>query len=184
MKMKIIVLLLVLCAVLLSGCAGNEQPSPEENVTSEETVTPGENVTPVQPETPEENITAEETETPGENITSEETVTPGETVTSEEDGRLNVSTSEIKETPYMIRLINKRASSSSLEIKKGESVSWINMEDNPKRVLTLVSEEKLFENTGLVYKRAFTYAFNETGDYQFSVVGQPRMNVSISVAEP
>ena len=105
-------------------------------------------------------------------------------ITLGKNGRLNVSTSEIKETPYMLRLINKRVSSSSLDVKKGESVSWINMEDSPKRVLTLVSEEKLFENTKLVYKRAFTYTFNETGDYHFSIVGQPKMNVTVNVAEP
>lgn len=188
MKTKIIVLLLIFGAVLLSGCTGNEQPSTEENTTPEETVTPVENTTVV--ETPEENVTAIETETSEENVTSEENATSEEKETLEENvtpgdnGRLNVSTSEIKETPYLVRLINKRASSSSLEIKKGESVSWINMEDSPKRVLTLVSEEKLFENTGLAYKRAFTHTFNETGDYHFSVVGQPRMNVTVNVAEP
>ncbi|PAV13977.1 hypothetical protein ASJ81_15585 [Methanosarcina spelaei] len=176
MKTKIIVLLLIFGAVLLSGCTGNEQPSTEKNATPEETVTPVENTTVVG--TPEENVTSEENVTPEVNVTSEENVTPGE------NGRLNISTSEIKETPYLLRLINNRVSSSSLEIKKGESVSWINMEDNPKRVLILVSEEKLFENTNLTYRRAFTYTFNETGDYHFSIVGQPRMNVTVSVAEP
>lgn len=176
MKTKIIVLLLILGAVLLSGCAGNEQPSPEENQTPEETTTPGENVTPVQPETPEENVTVIETETPEENVTSEENATSGTT---------GVSTPGIKKTPYTIRLDNNnRASSSSLEIKTGESVAWLNMKDNPKRVFTLVSDENLFENTSLVYRRAFAYTFNETGDYHFSVVGQPRMNVNVSVAEP
>jgi PBP1b-binding outer membrane lipoprotein LpoB len=182
MKTKIIVLLLIFGAVLLSGCTGNDQPSTEENATPEETVTPVENTTVV--ETPEENVTAVETETPEENVTPEENKTLEENVTPGENGRLNVSTSEIKETPYLVRLINKRASSSSLEIKKGESVSWINMEDKPKRVLTLVSEEKLFENTNLAYKRAFTYTFKETGDYHFSIVGQPKMNVTVNVAEP
>jgi PBP1b-binding outer membrane lipoprotein LpoB len=176
MKTKIIVLLLIFGAVLLSGCTGNEQPSTEKNATPEETVTPVENTTVIG--TPEENVTSEENVTPEVNVTSEENVTPGE------NGRLNISTSEIKETPYLLRLINNRVSSSSLEIKKGESVSWINMEDNPKRVLILVSEEKLFENTNLTYRRAFTYTFNETGDYNFSIVGQPRMNVTVSVAEP
>lgn len=188
MKTKIIVLLLIFGAVLLSGCTGNEQPSKEENAAPEETVTPVENTTVM--ETPGENATAVETETSEENLTSEGNVTTKENetleenVTSEGNGRLNVSTSEIKETPYLLRLINNRASSSSLDIKKGESVSWINMEDKPKRVLTLVSEEKLFENTNLAYKRAFTYTFNETGDYHFSIVGQPKMNVTVNVAEP
>jgi len=188
MKTKIIVLLLIFGAVLFSGCTGNEQPSTEKNATPEETVTPVENTTVVG--TPEENVTSEENETPEVNGTSEENVTPEVNVTSEENvtpgenGRLNISTSEIKQTPYLLRLINNRVSSSSLEIKKGESVSWINMEDNPKRVLILVSEEKLFENTNLAYRHAFTYTFNETGDYHFSIVGQPRMNVTVGVAEP
>jgi len=201
MKTKIIVLLLIFGAVLFSGCTGNEQPSTEKNATPEETATPVENTTIV--DTPEENATAIETETSDENVTQEnvtqenvtqenvtpenvtqENVTQEKSVTSEGNGRLNVSTTEIKQTPYLLRLINKRASSSSLDIKKGESVSWVNMEDSPKRILTLVSEEKLFDDTRLAYKRAFTYTFNETGDYHFSVVGQPRMNVTVSVAEP
>lgn len=182
MKTKIIVLLLIFGAVLLSGCIGNEQPSTEKNATPEETVTPVENTTVT--ETPEENITTGENETSEENVTSKENETLEKNITSGGNGRLNVSTTEIKETPYLLRLINKRVSSSSLDIKKGESISWINMEDSPKRVLTLVSEEKLFEDTKLVYKRAFTYTFNETGDYHFNVVGQPRMNVTVNVAEP
>ncbi|AKB54863.1 hypothetical protein A9239_03865 [Methanosarcina sp. A14] len=190
MKTKIIVLLLIFGAVLFSGCTGNEQPSTEKNATPEETATPVENTTIV--DTPEENATAIETETSEENVTQEnvtqenitqENITQ-ENVTLGNNGRLNISTSEIKDTPYLLRLINNRISSSSLEIKKGESVSWVNMEDSPKRILTLASEEKLFDDTRLAYKRAFTYTFNETGDYRFSVIGQPRMNVTVSVAEP
>lgn len=185
MKTKIIVLLLIFSTILLSGCAGNEKPSPEENATPEETATPVENVTVA--ETPKENVTVLENKTAEENVTTVETETQDKNVTSDEnetEGRLGVSTPKIQETPHLVRLENHRASSSSLEIKKGERVSWINMQDSPKRVFTLVSEENLFENTSLVYKRAFTYTFNETGDYHFSVVAQPRMNVSVSVAEP
>jgi plastocyanin len=179
MKTKIIVLLLIFSAVLLSGCTGNEQPSPEKNATPEETVTPVENLTAV--ETPEENITVAETETPVENVTSEKNVTSEEYQT---DGRLKISTSGEKKT-YTVELENNyRASPSSHEIKKGETVAWLNLKDNPKRVFTLVSEENLFENTNLVYKRPFAYTFNETGDYHFSIVGQPKMNVTVSVAEP
>ncbi len=87
-------------------------------------------------------------------------------------------------TSYTVRLENYRASPPSLEIKEGEAVAWINMHDNPKRVFTLVSEENLFENTNLVYRRAFAYTFNQTGDYKFTVLGQPKMNVSVSVTEP
>ena len=46
MKIKIIVLLLVLGAVLLSGCVGDEKPSPEKMQLLKQTVTPTDNVTP------------------------------------------------------------------------------------------------------------------------------------------
>ena len=179
MKTKIIVLLLIFGTILLSGCMGNEQSSPEKNATPEENLTPVVNTTVVG--TAEENVTTAENKTAEKNVTTipEENVT---TVGTE--GKLGISTPKIQETPYMVRLNNNKASSSGLEIKKGESVAWINMEESPKRVFTLVSEENLFNSTSLVYKRAFTYTFNETGDYHFSVVGQPRMNVNVSVAEP
>lgn len=179
MKTKIIVLLLIFGVVLLSGCTGDEQPSPDENATPEETTTPVENLTAV--ETPEENVTAIETETPEENVTAVETETPEENETEETGG---VTTSDIRSATYTVRLDNNMARPSSLEIKQGETVAWLNIEDNPKRTFTLVSEENLFENTNLVYKRSFTYTFNETGDYHFSVIGQPRMNVTVSVVEP
>jgi len=50
MKTKIIVLLLIFGTILLSGCTGNEQPSPKENATPEENVTPVENATVETPE--------------------------------------------------------------------------------------------------------------------------------------
>jgi plastocyanin len=174
MKMKIIVLLLVLSAVLFSGCVGDEQPSPEENATHEENVTPEENLT------SEENVTHEENVTPAETEPEEE-MTPDENETAEE---AETSSSEIRETPYTIRLVNYRASPSSLEIKEGETVAWVNLQETPKRAFTLVSEDSLFENTSLVYKRSFVYTFNETGDYSFKIVGQQKMNVNVSVVEP
>jgi plastocyanin len=180
MKLKIIVLLLVLSTVLLSGCLGNEQPKPEENATPNETSTPNMSATPVETVTPEGNATPGEFVNPegnetGENVTPERNVTP-------EAG--TVSTPSIKETPYLIRLANFKASTSSLEIKKGETVAWMNLQENPKRNFKLVSQEGLFEETTLVYKRAFTHTFNETGNYNFIIIGQPKMNVSVSVVSP
>jgi PBP1b-binding outer membrane lipoprotein LpoB len=169
MKIKVIVLLLVLGAVLLSGCVGNQQPSPEKNTTPTETVTPIETVTPVETMTPEVNTT------PAVTLPPEGNVTPAAGM---------ISTPDLKNTPYLIRLANYKASPTSLEIKKGEIVAWMNLQENPKRSFTLVSQEGLFENANLVYKRSFTYTFNETGNYNFTVVGQPKMNVSVSVASP
>jgi plastocyanin len=186
MKIKIIVLLLVLSAVLFSGCAGTEQPSPEENATPEETVTPEEIETPEETETPveTETETPEEVETPAATEPEEE-ITPGEDETENEteEGPV-VTTPGIRESPYVIRLDNYIASPSSLNIKEGETVAWINYHDSPKRSFTLISEQDLFEDANLVYGRSFVYTFNETGDYNFTVAGQPRMSVNITVSEP
>lgn len=171
MKTKIIILLLVLSVVLFSGCAGNEQPSPEENATPEETVTPEEVETPAVTETEEENVTAEENETEEENVTAEENET-------EQGAAVNNSNSKV----YTIRLDNYKASASSLDIKEGETVAWLNYQDSPRRVYTLVSEQGLFDNQSLSYRRSFAYIFNETGEYNFTVIGQPKMNVSITVS--
>jgi hypothetical protein len=178
MKIKIIVLLLVLGAVLLSGCLGNKQPSPEENVTPGESITPGVDTTPEEIATTVETITPEGNATPEETATSGENITPGGNVTQ------GVGEFGIEETAHLIRLVNFRASSSSLEINKGGAVAWMNLQDNPKRILTLVSEDGLFDPTNLVYKRSFAYTFNETGTYNFTIIGQPKMNVSVNVVEP
>ncbi|AKB74155.1 Copper binding protein, plastocyanin/azurin family [Methanosarcina lacustris Z-7289] len=181
MKIKLIVLLLVLGVVLFSGCAGNEKPSPNETVTPEDAVTPEEIVT------PKEIVTPTETENPVVTESGEEDVTPGVNVTPEvnqtEEGPV-VNTSGIRTAPYIVRLDNYRASPSSLDLKEGETVAWINYHDSPRRVFTLTSEEHLFEDMGLVYRRSFAYTFNETGTYNFTVIGQPRMTVNITVNKP
>jgi hypothetical protein len=175
MKIKNIVLLLVLGAVLLSGCLGNKQPLPEKNVTPGETITP------------EGNTTPKETATPGETITPEGNATPEETATTGENVTQGVGELGLEENSHLIRLANSRASPSSLEINKGGAVAWMNLQvykDDTKRILTLVSEDSLFDPTRLVYKRSFVYTFNETGTYNFTIVGQPKMNVSVSVVGP
>jgi plastocyanin len=184
MKTKLIVLLLILGVVLFSGCTGNEQSSQEENTTPEETVTPEEVTTPEENETPTVTETEEEVETPVVTETAEENVTAEENGTTEENGtevKTEVDTSY--ERLYTIRLDNYRASASNLDINEGEAVAWLNYQDSPRRVFTLVSEQGLFENTSLSYKRSFVYTFNETGEYNFTVVGQPKMSVNVTVSE-
>ncbi len=173
MKTKLIVLLLLLGTILLSGCTGNNQPSPEENVSPGEAITPAENVSPEEITTPEQNPTPAET---GSDIN----VTPAQNETEVS----KPSVTGANEAAYLIRLNNNRASASSLEIKKGETVSWINLQENPKRIFTLVSEQGLFEDTNLAYRKPFAYTFNETGQYNFTVIGQPKMNVTVNVVEP
>ncbi len=194
MKAKIIVLLLVLSAVLLSGCVGDEQPAEEEEIPEEEVApeeemapeeeVPEEEVTPEENETAEEEMVPEEEVTPEENETSEEEMAPEEEVMPEEEdtseGPTVISPEDGGKT-YTIRIDNFRASPSSLVIKEGDTVAWINFQD---RLFTLVSEEGLFENQNLVYRRSYPYTFEEAGTYNFSVLGQGRMDVTITVEEP
>ena len=172
MKAKIIVLLLVLSAVLLSGCVGDEQPAEEEEIPEEEVApeeeAPEEEVTPEENETSEEEMAPEEEK---EEAPEEEETSEGPVVISPEDGGKT----------YTIRIENFRASPSSLVIKEGDTVAWINFQD---RLFTLVSEEGLFENKNLVYRRSYPYTFEEAGTYNFSVLGQGRMDVTITVEEP
>ena len=193
MKAKIIVLLLVLSAVLLSGCVGDEQPAeeeeipeeevaPEENETSEEEMLPEEEITPEENETSEEEMIPEEEVTPEENETSEEEA-PEEEAPEEEDASEGptIISPETSTKTYTVRIENFRASPSSLVIEEGDTVAWINFQD---RLFTLVSEEGLFENKNLVYRRSYPYTFEEAGTYNFSVLGQGRMDVTITVEEP
>ncbi len=81
---------------------------------------------------------------------------------------------------YSIRLEYYQARPSTLEINRGDTVVWRNSQD-PKRLLTIVSEDGLWESTNLVYGRTLIYTFNESGTYNFSVTGQLRMSGSIVV---
>ena len=81
---------------------------------------------------------------------------------------------------YTIRMEYYMVSPSTLEINKSDTVVWRNSQD-PKRLLTLVSEDGLWENTNLIYGRTSVYTFNKSGTYNFSVIGQPRMSGSIIV---
>lgn len=178
MKTKLVILLLVLSVVLFSGCTGKEQTTPEENTTPAETVTPEEITTPEETETPVVTETSEEVETPVVNETEQENITAEE---NETEGGAAVSSSNAR--VYTIRLDNYKVSASTLNIKEGEKVAWLNYQDNPRRTFTLVSEQGLFDNQSLVYKRSFVYTFDETGTYNFTIVGQPKMNVSVTVNE-
>ncbi len=82
--------------------------------------------------------------------------------------------------PYPIILRYYQARPSTLEINKSETVVWRNSQD-PKRRLTLVSEDGLWEDTNLGYGQIFIYTFNESGTYNFSVLGQLGMSGSIVV---
>ncbi len=97
-----------------------------------------------------------------------------------EEPEVEEETPAVDPQTYSIRLEYYQARPSTLEINRGDTVVWRNSQD-PKRLLEIVSEDGLWENTNLVYGRTFIYTFNESGTYNFSVIGQPRMSGSIVV---
>ena len=83
---------------------------------------------------------------------------------------------------YTIRMEYFLVRPEILEINKSDTVVWRNSQQNPARIFTLVSEDGLWENTNLVYGRTLIYTFNESGTYNYSVLGQEaRMSGSIVV---
>ncbi|MCS3924882.1 PKD domain-containing protein [Methanosalsum natronophilum] len=71
---------------------------------------------------------------------------------------------------------------SEVEINVGDTVVWRNLQTDPQRVFTLVSEDGLWESTSVTYRRTMTYTFNETGTYDFYVREFPaRMSGTITV---
>lgn len=83
---------------------------------------------------------------------------------------------------YTIRMEHFLVRPVTLEINKSDTVVWRNSQQNPARIFTLVSEDGLWENTNLVYGRTLIYTFNESGTYNYSVLGQEaRMSGSIVV---
>jgi plastocyanin len=174
MKAKALVLLFVLSAVMLSGCTGDKTTDGGVNVT--------------------DNIT---TGTDGDdNITPENTsdVSLGETehdTTTEEQPTVDVP---VKETTtqgpqvidtgvprsYTIRLEKFLSSPNTLVVAPKDTVFWINFND-PIRAFTIVSEDGLWESRSIGYRQSFSYTFNETGTYNYSILGNPRMSGTIIV---
>lgn len=97
-----------------------------------------------------------------------------------EEPEVEEETPAVDPQTYSIRLEYYQARPSTLEINRGDTVVWRNSQD-PKRLLEIVSEDGLWESTNLVYGRTLIYTFNESGTYNFSVIGQLRMSGSIVV---
>ncbi|MGP8331702.1 MAG: hypothetical protein ACT6FB_05110, partial [Methanosarcinaceae archaeon] len=148
MKIKTFVVLLMLTFVLLAGCIDDNEPvvneTPTVNETSIEDEVPNEN------ETPTVNETIIEDEVPNENET------PMENDTLAEESGIIEELPEVEPKTYSIYMEYYLARPSSLDINKGDIVVWRNRQD-PKRLLTLVSEDGLWENRTLGYGRTLVY---------------------------
>ena len=68
----------------------------------------------------------------------------------------------------LLFLINDTFNPETTEINQYDTVVWRNLE-KPKRTVTLVSGNGLWEDFNLGYGKSFKYTFNETGTYGFSI---------------
>jgi plastocyanin len=120
--------------------------------------------------------------TPTETATEEATETPTEVETPTE---MATETEEATPAPepktWTIRLENFLSRPSVLEINKGDTVVWMNF-NSPTRQFTLVSKDGLWEDVVIGYRLTFAHTFNETGTYNYTVLGfDPRMSGSVIV---
>ncbi|AGB49736.1 hypothetical protein Metho_1536 [Methanomethylovorans hollandica DSM 15978] len=183
MKLKVLALLFVLSAVVLSGCTGDNVTDGEVNVTDGVNDTVDENTTidengtgdviavnesDASPDVTEQNDTTTP-EQPAVNVPAEGTVTQGPQVIDTGAPRT-----------YTIRLEKFLSTPSTLQVATEDTVFWINFND-PVRAFTLVSENGLWENRSIGYRQAFGYTFNETGTYNYSILAFPRMSGTIIV---
>ncbi|WP_255336255.1 cupredoxin domain-containing protein [Methanosarcina sp. KYL-1] len=68
----------------------------------------------------------------------------------------------------------------AVEIKAGETVTWVNFK-KPKHPVGLISEEGLWEEKTLYYGKAFSYTFEETGTYTFGLKDNPEAKATVLV---
>ncbi len=174
MRAKALVLLFVLSAVMLSGCAGDKTTDNGANVTDNATnVTDG-----------DDNVTSEN----ASNVSSDETE---QKETTDEQPIVDIpDKDDIAQEPqvtdsdapryYTIRLEKYLSSPNTLVVAPKDTVFWTNFND-PIRAFTIVSENGLWESRSIGYRQSFSYTFNETGTYNYSILGNPRMSGTIIV---
>lgn len=66
----------------------------------------------------------------------------------------------------------------TLTINAGDTVIWINDADNPEEKLTIVSEQKLWDNTSAILRwryKEFNYTFTQSGTYGVYIKEYPRI---------
>ncbi|WP_340820623.1 hypothetical protein [Methanolobus sp. WCC4] len=77
-------------------------------------------------------------------------------------------------------LLVRVATPESMEIEAGETVTWRNLQ-RPKFPLVLVSDDGLWDDQTIYYGKIFSYTFENSGTYKFSVQGNPAMAGTIVV---
>jgi plastocyanin len=163
---------------MLSGCTDNKTPDSGVNVTDNVSNISTENVTTdttnvISLNESEQNVTTTTEETaiyvPAANVSTEDTTTTGPKVVDTGVPRT-----------FTVRLEKFLSSPSTLVVAPKDTVYWTNFND-PKRLFVLVSEDGLWENRNIGYRESFGYTFNETGTFNYSITGFPRMSGTIIV---
>lgn len=99
-----------------------------------------------------------------------------------EDISENVSEEIIEPRIYSITLDHYLSRPALLEINKGDTVYWNNRQNSGDRKrFTLVSEDGLWDDHIINYGMPFNYTFTEEGTYNYSILGQPRMDGAVIV---
>lgn len=205
METKKIILLLIALSVIISGCLNSEEEKKNGKEEWEAGGSLGGSQRQREVKTPigmqEETWTTEKTEPEGETWTTDnketqiELDTPEEKETSEmlnepemeqteawigERGQAGANQPvETVPTSHLVRLKNYIMIPSSLKINIGDTVVWRNYQESS--VLTMTSKEHLFKDQRLAYGNTLEYTFNESGSYNFSVKGYPKMQTTITV---
>jgi plastocyanin len=179
MKVKTLILLLMLSSVMLSGCTddkttdgGINATDNVSNISTENVTTDTTNITSLNESEQNVTTTAEEqpaVNVPAANVSTEDTTSTGPKVVDTGVSRT-----------FTVRLEKFLSSPSTLVVAPKDTVYWINFND-PKRLFVLVSEDGLWENKNIGYRESFGYTFNETGTFNYSITGNPRMNGTIIV---
>ncbi|PAV12148.1 hypothetical protein ASJ81_00345 [Methanosarcina spelaei] len=115
---------------------------------------------------------------------------PGETVTEEKVHvqlkpesalkHLEIKSEENVSHEEKIAIYSTALTPNHLDIEKGDTVSWVNYK-KPKSPSVLVSENKLWEKQTLNYGKAFSYTFEDSGTYTFSLEGIPEAKATVIV---
>jgi plastocyanin len=66
----------------------------------------------------------------------------------------------------------------SLTVKAGSTVTWVNMDDEPH---TVVSDTGLFKSGGMDTNESYSFKFDKPGTYHFACSIHPRMVGTIVV---
>ena len=179
MKVKTLILLLMLSSVMLSGCTDDKTTDSGINATDNVSNISTENVTTdttniISLNESEQNVTTTSEEQPAVNVPAANVSTEDTTSTGPK-----VVDTGVPRT-FTVRLEKFLSSPSTLVVAPKDTVYWINFND-PKRLFVLVSEDGLWENKNIGYRESFGYTFNETGTFNYSITGNPRMNGTIIV---